>query len=89
MAQEALIKEEEVASTIEQVLKAGVALLTKEEEFTESDYAKLKVMRTMGSHVSNAVILVQQRTARDRHIIVRERMKKMGYGTGLKQIPQK
>jgi len=76
-----LINEGKVAGAIEGIIDTGLDLL-KSDELTPSDYGKLKVMRTMSSNISNAVIMIQQRTARERHVIVRERMAQMGFGQG-------
>lgn len=79
----ALIDEDKIAGHIETILDEGVKILKKDDNLDQDDHARLKVIRTLGSHISNAVILVQQRTARERHEIVRQRIEQMKLEKGL------
>jgi hypothetical protein len=68
-----------VANSIHEILDTGVELL-KKEKLTQDDHAKIKVIRTMGTHVNAAISMIQQETAQLRAAIVVERMKQLGYG---------
>jgi hypothetical protein len=78
MELEKVINRQKVADTIHGFLEAGMALLGKD-KFSADDHAKIKVLRTMSSHVSAAVAMVQQETAQQRLVLVTERMKQLGY----------
>jgi hypothetical protein len=67
-----------VASSINDILDSGIGLL-KKDKLTQDDHAKIKVLRTMGSHINAAVAMVQQETAQQRVALVAERMKQLGY----------
>ncbi len=67
-----------VAESIHDILETGIDLL-KKEKLTQDDHAKIKVMRTMGTHVNAAISMIQQETAQLRASIVIERMKQLGY----------
>lgn len=67
-----------VASSINEILDSGIGLL-KKDKLTQDDHAKIKVLRTMGSHINAAVAMVQQETAQQRVALVAERMKQLGY----------
>jgi len=68
-----------VASSIHTILETGVELL-KKENLKPGDHAKVKIMRTMGSHINAAVAMVQQENAIVRAALVAERMKQLGFG---------
>ncbi len=72
------INRQKVADTIIEILDAGVELLHKE-KLSNDDHAKIKVIRTMGSHVNAGVAMIQQETAQMRVSLVAERMKQLGY----------
>ncbi|NIR08891.1 MAG: hypothetical protein GTN82_26010 [Candidatus Aminicenantes bacterium] len=77
---------EKIAKTINTILDSGAELL-KCDKFTSHEHAKIKVIRTMGSHVNAAVIMVQQETAQARAALVQERMRQLGFnGDEPKQI---
>ena len=67
-----------VADSLHEILSSGVELL-KKEKLTQDDHAKIKIMRTLGTHVNAAVMMVQQEIAQLRASIVVERMKQLGY----------
>lgn len=69
---------DKVAESIHAILDAGIDLLGKK-KLESTDHGKLKVMRTMGTHVNNAVFMVQQETAQQRCAIILERMKQLGF----------
>jgi hypothetical protein len=73
---------QKVADSIHASLDAGIELLGKK-EFEPVDHAKVKTLRTLGSHVNAAVAMVQQETAQQRIEVVKERMKQLGYGKPL------
>jgi len=73
-----VMNRQKVADTIHSVLDAGVKLLGQD-KLTPDDHAKIKVIRTMSSHVNAAVSMVQQETAQQRIALVAERMKQLGY----------
>ncbi len=68
-----------IAESIHSILDVGVELLQKE-KLGPSDFNKIKIFRTLGTHVNAAVTMVQQETAQQRAQIVIERMKQLGYG---------
>ena len=70
---------EKIAKAVHGFLDAGLDLMSKA-DFRPVDHAKIKVLRTMSSHVNAAVVMVQQETAQQRHVLVQERMKQLGYG---------
>ena len=71
---------EKVANTIHTILDAGIGLLEKD-DYKPADHTKIKIIRTLGSHVNGAVNMIQQETAQMRAKIVVERMKQLGYNT--------
>ena len=73
-----VIDRNKVADSIHQILTTGIGLL-KKQNLEAADFAKIKVIRTLGSHVNAAVIMVQQETAQQRIAVVLERMKQLGY----------
>ena len=77
---ERVMNRKKVADSIHSILDTGIELLGKE-KFTQDDHAKMKVLRTMGTHVNAAISMVQQETAQQRIAIVVERMKQLGYST--------
>lgn len=77
---EKVIDRKKVASAVHSILDAGVALLGKD-KLEASDFSKIKVIRTMGSHVNAAVAMIQQETAQQRVAMIAERMKQLGYET--------
>jgi len=78
MELEKVMNRKVVADSIHGFLKAGLDLMDKD-KFNADDHAKIKVLRTMSSHVSAAVMMVQQETAQQRLVLVAERMKQLGY----------
>jgi hypothetical protein len=78
-----LIDESKVGKICMDMLETGLELLKKDEPYSKDDHSKAKMLRYLSSPLSNAVILVQQRTARERQVIVRERMEQMGFGLGV------
>lgn len=77
---EKVIDREKVAKTIHAILDSGVEIL-KKDRLDQSDHAKLKTIRTLGSHVNAAVSMIQQETAQQRVQVITARMKQLGYGT--------
>ena len=75
---EKVMDRNKLASTIHSILDAGVDMLSKE-NLDQGDYGKIKVLRTLGTHVNAAVTMIQQETAQQRMVIVMERMKQLGY----------
>jgi hypothetical protein len=82
---EKVIDRKKVAESINTILDAGIELLLKE-ELKPSDHGKIKVLRTLGSHINAAVAMVQQETAQQRAQIIVERMKQIGYFKDTKMI---
>jgi hypothetical protein len=78
METEKVMNRQQVAETIHGFLKAGGDLMQKS-KYTPDDYAKIKILRTMSSHVNAAVVMIQQETAQQRLVLVTERMKQLGY----------
>lgn len=78
MKTEQVIDRKKVASAVHSILDAGIALLEKA-KLESGDFAKIKVIRTMGSHVNAAVAMIQQETAQQRIALIAERMKQLGY----------
>jgi hypothetical protein len=78
--EEKVIDRKKVADTIHSILDEGIALL-KKEKLTASDHGKVKIIRSLGTHINGAVAMVQQETAMVRAAIVVERMKQLGFGT--------
>ncbi len=75
---EKVMDRQKIASTIHSILDVGVELLQKE-KLEQADYGKVKVLRTLGTHMNAAISMVQQETAQLRAAIVVERMKQLGY----------
>lgn len=80
MTSYAVVDKQGLADTIRKVLDAGLALL-KKDKFESTDFAKMKVMKSMGTGINASVAMVQQETARDRIELIRMRMKQLGYET--------
>ncbi len=78
MEVEKVMDRKKLAKTIEGFLDAGIDLLARK-KFEQDDHVKIKVLRTMGSHINAAIAMVQQETAQQRAAIVVERMKQLGY----------
>lgn len=78
MTVEKVMERQKIAKAIHGFLEAGLELMDKQ-TFKPEDHAKIKVLRTMSSHVNAAVVMVQQETAQQRHVLVQERMKQLGY----------
>ena len=76
---EKVMDRQKIASSIHGILDAGMDLLAKD-KLESQDFAKIKVVRTMGPVISQAVQMIQQETAQQRHLIVLERMKQLGFG---------
>lgn len=76
-----------IASSIHTILNTGIELL-KKDNLKPGDHAKVKVMRTLGSHVNAAVAMIQQENAQVRASLVAERMKQLGYGNEPPAIAQ-
>ena len=74
-----VINRQKVADTIHTMLDAGTELLTKA-NYEKEDFVKIKVLRTMSSSLSSAVLMVQQETAQQKNALIAERMKQLGYG---------
>lgn len=75
---EKVMNRQKVADSIHSILDAGIELLNKE-TFDPKDHTRIKVMRTLGTHVNGAVAMIQQETAQLRAKIVSERLKQLGY----------
>ena len=78
MEVEKVVNRKKLAETIESFLELGMKLGQKD-KFEQTDHAKLKLLRTMGSHVNAAIAMVQQETAQQRVAVIVERMKQLGY----------
>lgn len=76
-----VINREKVAESIHQILDTGIELL-KKEKLQAPDFAKVKVIRTLGSHVNAAVAMIQQETAQERIGLIAERLKQLGFEDG-------
>jgi len=75
---EKVMDRKKIADTINAVLDEGVVLL-KKNKLDKDDYGKIKILRTLSSHVNAAISMVQQETSQLRSLIVLERMKQLGY----------
>lgn len=75
---EKVMDRQKIANTIHSILDVGVELLQKD-KLEQADYGKVKVLRTLGTHMNAAIAMVQQETAQLRAAIVVERMKQLGY----------
>jgi len=75
-----VMNREKVADSIHSILDTGIELLRKA-KLGQDDHAKIKVIRTMGTHINAAIAMIQQETAQQRAAIVMERMKQLGYNT--------
>jgi len=75
---EKVMNRQKIADSIHEILETGVSLLRKDKLQT-SDFGKIKVLRTLGTHVNAAISMVQQETAQLRAQIVIERMRQLGY----------
>ena len=75
---EKVMNRQEIATAIHGFLAAGLKLMDKE-KLTPDDHSKIKILRTMSSHVNSAVAMVQQETSQQRLVLVSERMKQLGY----------
>jgi len=73
-----------IAKTLHTILDVGIDLLNKKKLDT-TDFQKVKIIRTLGSHINAAISMVQQETAQSRLAVVVERMRQLGY-EGPKQI---
>lgn len=82
---EKVMDRKKVADSIHSILDVGVELL-KKEKLQTSDFGKIKVIRTIGTHVNAAVAMIQQETAQVRASLIAERMKQLGYGDVPKQL---
>ena len=76
---EKVMDRKKVANSIHAVLDRGVDLINKD-TLEQSDYGKIKTMRTLGSWINAAVAMIQQETAMVRASLVGERLKQLGYG---------
>jgi len=76
---EKVMDRQKVADSIHAVLDSGVDLI-KKDKLEQSDYGKIKTMRTLGAWVNAAVSMIQQETAMVRASLVGERLKQLGYG---------
>ena len=74
-----------IAGTIHTVCDAGMAML-KKKSFDSTDHVKLKVIRNMGSFVNSGVAMVQQETAQEKMVLIRDRMDQLGYNKEPKKI---
>jgi hypothetical protein len=75
---ERVMDRNKIATSIHSILDCGVDLL-KKDRLEAADHGKIKVLRTLGTHVNAAVAMVQQETAQVRTQLVAERMKQLGY----------
>lgn len=82
---EKVMDRQKVADSIHSILDTGIDLLNKE-TFDSKDHTRIKVMRTLGTHVNGAVAMIQQETAQLRALIVSERLKQLGYEEPVKQV---
>ena len=82
---EKVMDRQKVADSIHSILDAGVELLGKD-GFDSKDHTRIKVMRTLGTHINGAVAMIQQETAQLRAKIVSERLKQLGYVEPTKQV---
>ncbi len=76
---EKVMDRKKIAKSIHAILDAGAEMLSKE-KLEPVDFGKIKVLRTLGTHVNAAVTMIQQETAQQRAQIIIERMKQLGYG---------
>ncbi len=78
MTDKGLVDKKFLTDTIRDMLSAGLKLL-KKDSFSSSDFAKLKVMKSMSTSVNASVSLVQQEQAAKRIQLIALRMKQLGY----------
>ncbi len=72
------VNREKLYTDLERVCDAGIGLLEKE-HFEASDFNKLKSMKAMASFFNARVAIVQQENATERLVLVKARMKQLGY----------
>ena len=77
---EKVMNRQKIADSIHSLLDEGISLL-KKDKLDQTDHGKIKVLRTLGTHMNAAILMVQQETAQLRAMIVLERMKQLGYET--------
>jgi len=75
---EKVMDRQKIANCVHTILDEGVKLLGKD-EMDRGDFAKIKLMRGMGTHVNAAVTMVQQETSQQRIQVIRERMTQLGF----------
>jgi len=76
---ERVMDRKKVADSLHTILDTGVELL-KKNKLENTDFGKIKIIRTMGTHVNASVAMIQQETAQVRACLIAERMKQLGYG---------
>lgn len=69
---------QKIADALHQVMDTSIEML-KKDKLSAAEFGKIKVIRTLGSHINAAVAMVQQETAQLRAALVAERMKQLGY----------
>lgn len=80
MTIEIVMNRQKVADTVHKVMEHGLELLGKA-KFEPTDFAKMKVMKSMGTAINASVTMVQQETAQQRIELIRDRMKQLGYSS--------
>ena len=70
-----------LAETIHAILSTGIDMLAKGKLETV-DFGKIKIIRSISPALSAGVLMVQQETAQQRNLLIKERMKNLGYNMG-------
>ncbi len=74
-----VIDRRELAQNLHTSIATGVKLLTKKGKFENSDFAKVKVMKTLSSFINAGVAMIQQESAQQRIELIKAKMFDMGY----------
>ena len=78
MHTEKVMKRDKIADTLHGMLDLGMDIL-KKEELDAADLPKLRALKTLGSIANTAAMMVQLEVTQDRHILLEQRLKQLGF----------
>lgn len=76
--QELVMNRKSVADSIDESLKVYNGLL-KQDVYSAKDMTKINIIRSAGPLLKAAIAMIETEVAQERHMLILERMKQLGY----------